>query len=181
MLNTWWLCVILQYHSISHAFCRHTINGIPFHYLDVWYAVILISHYFSLGIRLLYKLWYCDNDFIKTMWKSVSLLHLPENHWCSKTCRWNRGFTSVSLIPLMSPPYSSVCKRCLIEEWLDPNHSAKAYQKPSLLPHSLPLPKERKRESLGDCGETKVKARFHLYTKRSQRITSCETGETKIS
>ena len=127
MLNTWWLCVILQYHSISHAFCRHTINGIPFHYLDVWYAVILISHYFSLGIRLLYKLWYCDNDFIKTMWKSVSLLHLPENHWCSKTCRWNRGFTSVSLIPLMSPPYSSVCKRCLIEEWLGPNHSAKAY------------------------------------------------------
>ena len=66
MLNTWWLCVILQYHSISHAFCRHTINGIPFHYLDVWYAVILISHYFSLGIRLLYKLGYCDNDSIKT-------------------------------------------------------------------------------------------------------------------
>ena len=127
MLNTWWLCVILQYHSISHAFCRHTINGIPFHYLDVWYAVILISHYFSLGIRLLYKLWYCDNDFIKTMWKSVSLLHLPENHWCSKTCRWNRGCTSVSPLQWMPSPYSSVCKRCLIEEWLDPNHSAKAY------------------------------------------------------
>ena len=31
MLNTWWLCVILnitQYHSISHAFCRQTINGL---------------------------------------------------------------------------------------------------------------------------------------------------------
>ena len=31
MLNTWWLCVILnitQYHSISHAFCQQTINGL---------------------------------------------------------------------------------------------------------------------------------------------------------
>ena len=27
----------------------------------------------------------------------------------------------------MSSPYSSVCKRCLIEEWLGSNHSAKAY------------------------------------------------------
>ena len=159
MLNTWWLCVILQYHSISHAFCRHTTNGITFHYLDVWYAVILISHYFSLGIRLLYKLWYCDNDFIKTMWKSVSLLHLPENHWCSKTCRWNRACTLVSspsllvAIPsnhpiwrrgLISISVSEVIvpsligrggggslyllgKKPLFEEWLGPNHSAKAY------------------------------------------------------
>ena len=41
MLNTWWLRVILQYHSISHVICRHTKNGLLFHYyLDVWHAVM---------------------------------------------------------------------------------------------------------------------------------------------
>ena len=120
MLNTWWLCVILQYHSISHGFCPHAIDGviccdIQYHTISRWVSDNCISRDIVIMISQ------------KTIWKSVSLLHLPENHYQSVSYRWNRGFTSVSPFPRMSSPYFSVCKRYLIEEWLGPNHSAKAY------------------------------------------------------
>ena len=41
---------------------------------------------------------------------------------------------SVSPFLRMSTPYSSVCKRCLIEEWLDPNHSAIKSPPPNPIP-----------------------------------------------
>ena len=57
MLNTWWLYVILQYHSISHAFCCHTIKrtlvsllfghviccDIQYHTISRWVSDICIS------------------------------------------------------------------------------------------------------------------------------------------
>ena len=48
MLNTWWLYVILQYHSISHGFCRHAIDGviccdIQYHTISRWVSDNCIS------------------------------------------------------------------------------------------------------------------------------------------
>ena len=135
------------------------------------------------------------------MWESVSLLHLPENHKYSEWCRWNHGFTLVSPFPRMSSPYSSVCKRCLIAEWLGSNHSAKNHHYgpiPALLHKEGAITSETEIDitplhigrgwgwvrwgvSLSHSGETGMKPRFHHYDIGILLFMKCETGETELA
>ena len=86
MLNTWWLCVILnitQYHSISHAFCQQTINGL---------LSLLIGRVICCDIQYhTISRWVSDNWINRDI---VILISYKNNYYCP--------------LNLFLPPYSQL-------------------------------------------------------------------------